>query len=107
MASYTDFVPLFKALADDTRLRIVDMLSCGEMCACKILESFQITQSTLSYHMKILTDCGLVTGRRDGAWIRYTVNQEKKDEILNFIQFITQAKDQCICEVNDGQSCAC
>jgi len=64
----------FKALSDETRLAIVDMLRSGELCACKILENFQITQPTLSYHMKILTDCGLVCGRRDGAWVHYSLN---------------------------------
>jgi ArsR family transcriptional regulator len=52
------------------------MLSKGELCACKILEEFHITQPTLSYHMKILCDCGLVNGRRDGIWMKYTINEE-------------------------------
>ena len=56
---YSKYVPLFKAMSDETRLKIIDMLSCGEMCACDILEEFNITQPTLSYHMKILTDSGL------------------------------------------------
>jgi ArsR family transcriptional regulator len=66
----------FKALSDETRLAIIDMLRVGELCACKILENFQITQPTLSYHMKILTDCGLVSGRREGAWVHYSLNRE-------------------------------
>ena len=58
--SYAEYVPAFKAISDETRLRIIDMLSCGEMCACDILEGLSISQSTLSYHMKILADSGLV-----------------------------------------------
>ena len=54
MTQYQKNAGWFKALADPTRLEIVDMLSCGELCACKILERFQITQPTLSHHMKIL-----------------------------------------------------
>ncbi len=46
--NYTQYIPIIKALSDDTRLKIVDMLSCGELCACKILEAFNITQPTLS-----------------------------------------------------------
>ncbi|MGI6727296.1 MAG: ArsR/SmtB family transcription factor [Anaerovoracaceae bacterium] len=69
-------VQIFKALADETRLQIFKMISGGELCACKILENFNITQPTLSYHMKILTDCGLVIGRRDGPWMKYTINEE-------------------------------
>jgi len=73
---YNDFVQMFKGLADETRLKIIDMLSSGELCACKILEEFDITQPTLSYHMKILTECGLVNARREGAWMKYTINDE-------------------------------
>lgn len=76
---------IFKALSDETRLRIVEMLAGGEMCACEILRSFNITQPTLSYHMKILMDCGLVNGRRDGAWMRYVINAERYAQVRAFI----------------------
>lgn len=74
--NHADYALQFKALADETRLKIVEMLCDGELCACKILESFNITQPTLSYHMKMLCDCGLVEGRRDGIWMRYTLNND-------------------------------
>jgi len=96
--SYTEYVPAFKAISDETRLKIIDMLSCGEMCACKILEEFSISQSTLSYHMKILSESGLVNAVRDGAWMRYTLNKEKTDEILAFFTNITNEKEDCICK---------
>lgn len=73
---YKKKAQIFKALADETRLQIIDMLLTGELCACKILDNFDITQPTLSYHMGILTGCGLVTSRRDGSWIRYTLHKE-------------------------------
>ena len=95
--SYAEYVPVFKALSDETRLKIIDMLSCGEMCACDILEEFSISQSTLSYHMKILSDSGIVDARRDGAWMRYTLNKERTDEVLGFIRHITTEKNDCIC----------
>lgn len=84
--SYADYVIFFKALADETRLKIVNMLSNGEMCACKILEEFNITQPTLSYHMKVLTESGLVNGVRDGAWMRYSLNQENCQAIKEFLE---------------------
>lgn len=71
-----DFVLLFKALADETRLKIVEMLCDGELCACKILENFNITQPTLSYHMKILCDSGLVEGKKLGTWMHYSINKD-------------------------------
>ncbi len=73
---HSEYVLIFKALADETRLKIVELLENGELCACKILENFNITQPTLSYHMKSLCDSGLVEGRRDGAWMRYSLNKD-------------------------------
>lgn len=96
--SYAEYAPVFKALSDETRLKIIDMLSCGEMCACDILEAFSISQSTLSYHMKILSDSGLVNARRDGAWMRYTLNKERTDELLAFFTNITRDKEDCVCK---------
>lgn len=98
---YKDYVSVIRALSDETRLKIVDMLSCGELCACKILEAFHITQPTLSYHMKMLTGCGIVTGRREGAWMHYSLNREKSDELLSFLKFLTSDKEDCICKLCD------
>lgn len=79
--NYIKNVQYLKALADVTRLQIIDMLRDGELCACVILENFNITQPTLSYHMKILTEYGLVNARREGAWMKYTVNMDSINEI--------------------------
>ena len=89
---YAHFVLIFKAISDETRLKIVDMLSVGELCACKILENFDITQPTLSYHMKILCDCGLVNYRRDGAWMRYNLNKESLDDVRELFNNIASIK---------------
>ncbi|WP_217077418.1 ArsR/SmtB family transcription factor [Clostridium baratii] len=84
--SYAEYVPMFKALADETRLRIVHMIGDGELCACDILENFNITQPTLSYHMKILTESGLVNGVRDGAWMKYSLNEERINELKEILK---------------------
>jgi ArsR family transcriptional regulator len=96
--TYTEFVPIIKVLSDETRLKIIDILSCGEMCACNILEHLNITQSTLSYHMKLLTDSGLINGVKDGSWMRYSINKEKSDTLLSFLNRITESKSECICK---------
>lgn len=88
--NYKDYALTMKALSDETRLKIFDMLTDGELCACKILEVFNITQSTLSYHMKILCESGLVNGRRDGVWIRYSINQSKLEVIAGFFNQVTK-----------------
>lgn len=94
---YAEYVPMLKALSDETRLRIVDMLSRGELCACKILEQFSITQPTLSYHMKILTESGLVTGRREGAWMHYSLCEERGRELVDFLSRLEACETDCVC----------
>lgn len=89
---FAGFILIFKALADETRLKIIEMLSSGEMCGCKILEEFEITQPTLSYHMKILTESGLVNGRRDGAWMRYSLNEENGQALKLFVDQLFMGK---------------
>lgn len=99
-------VRIFKALADESRLKIIEMLSCGEMCACDILEFFQITQPTLSYHMKILTDSGLVKCRKEGSWIIYSNNEEVIQGIQDFWTQITTADESCICyDISRSEKC--
>jgi len=96
--NYAKYVPVFKALSDETRLKIIDMLSCGEMCACDILEFFNITQPTLSYHMKILTDCEIVNVRKDGSWMKYSLNMLKFEAFQKFLKNISENTDDCICK---------
>lgn len=71
------YVAVFKALADETRLNILVKLSAGEMCGCIILEDMNISQPTLSYHMKILTGCELVNVTKKGAMMLYSLNCEQ------------------------------
>ncbi len=97
MLSYSDAALLFKALSDETRLRIVDMLSCDELCACQILEAFNITQPTLSYHMRILTECGLVKARKEGAWTRYSLDLDLFAAVKAFLNHVTENKADCVC----------
>jgi ArsR family transcriptional regulator len=94
---YTESAKLFKALSDPNRLMIVDMLSCGELCACVILEKFKITQPTLSHHMKSLCECGLVHSRKEGKWVFYSLNDEKTQDFRRFLDRVTSKKEDCIC----------
>lgn len=93
---YKGYALMMKALGDESRVKIFDMLKAGELCACKVLEEFNITQPTLSYHMKILCDSGLVNGRRDGIWMRYTINKETYDRLKSFIDNVDPSSfDEC------------
>ena len=81
-----------KALGDCNRLQIVQMLSGGEKCGCKLLEAFQITQPTLSHHMKILCECGLVNDRKEGKWHHYSLNEEVWRQFGAFINAFGKEK---------------
>jgi len=72
--SYTETAKVFKAFCDENRLKILELLRSGEKCACVLLDDLQITQSTLSHHMKILCDAGIVQGRKDGKWVHYSMD---------------------------------
>lgn len=67
---------MFKAFCDENRLQILQVLRGGERCACNLLEEMQITQPTLSHHMKILCDAGIVIGRKEGKWMHYSISEE-------------------------------
>lgn len=77
-------VEILKAIADPIRLSIIKKLySKDELCACDILDDYKITQPTLSFHMKKLTQCGLVLSRKDGTWVRYKVNSDFYNLLIN------------------------
>lgn len=76
---------VFKAFCDENRIRILDMLSTGEKCACRLLEEIDVTQPTLSHHMKILCDSGIVVGRKEGKWTHYSISQKGIDEAQKYL----------------------
>ena len=80
-----DVAVICKALGDPNRLQIVQMLSDGEKCGCKLLEAFEITQPTLSHHMKILCDSGVVVGRKEGKWMHYSISEDGLKPLLAWI----------------------
>lgn len=83
---------IIKALSDVNRMKIINTLTNGEMCACKILKDFNIKQPTLSHHMKILTECGLVISRKDGKWMHYMLNVYKIEQFQSFITYLTSGR---------------
>ncbi len=69
-----DLLRLLRALADDTRLRILDILRDGEHCVCELQASVEIGQSLLSHHLRALREAGLVQDRREGRWVHYSLS---------------------------------
>ena len=92
-----DVALICKALGDSNRLQIVQMLSEGEKCGCKLLEAFEITQPTLSHHMRILTESGLVIARKEGKWSHYSLNCETLKEYKQFIEGLSCTNGQGGC----------
>lgn len=71
---------VFHALSDETRLGILARLTRGERCVCELTDELDAAQSRLSFHLKVLKDAGLVTDRREGRWMYYTLNQDALEE---------------------------
>lgn len=95
----SEIAGICKALGDENRVKIIKMLSSGELCACKILEALDITQPTLSHHMKILSDCALVAARKEGKWSYYSINCGRFSEFKDSISEISCMKTEaCCCE---------
>ncbi len=82
---------VFKALCDENRVRILKYLLSGEKCACVLLEDLSIAQSTLSHHMKVLCDSGIVTGRKEGKWMHYSISQEGIQTAIAYLTAIGAA----------------
>ena len=77
---------MFKALGDENRIHILKLLYCGEKCACHLLEELNISQPTLSHHMKILCESGIVISRKEGKWMHYSICCESVENIRGLLQ---------------------
>jgi ArsR family transcriptional regulator len=83
-----------KALSDPNRLVILDQLKDGERCACNILELLKISQPTLSHHMRVLCETGLVNCRREGKWMHYRLNSDKFKELSVLLNGFTSGNQK-------------
>lgn len=83
---YREDARKIKALADENRLAILMSLHENEKCACVLLEELNISQSTLSHHMRLLCDSGLVNYRKDGKWMHYSLSDEGSDGFREMIE---------------------
>lgn len=89
-------VRIFKALADDNRLEILEILMDGEKCGCELIEALKIGQSTLSHHMHILCDAGLVDARKDGKWMHYSLSEAGSEQTRELLRQYTLSPEQAI-----------
>ena len=118
---YEKYARIFKVMSDPKRLKIIDMLSEGELCACKILEEFHITQPTLSHDMKLMCDLGIVKARKEGKWMQYSLDIDVMNEVYKTVGRLMipgdyaiqkrkknklqrqQSKSGCSCSIEKGE----
>lgn len=89
MGTHQDNAKVFKALCDPKRLAILEQLRSGEKCACVLQEPMDLTQSGLSYHMKILCDSGLVLSCQEGKWTHYRLSASGREEAVSLLLALT------------------
>ena len=99
---YLEHAKVFKAFCDENRLMILEMLQSGEKCAYQLLDTLSISQSTLSHHMKILCDSGVVTSRKEGKWTYYAISEEGAKVAEDLVKRLTTVSvtldtDEYIC----------
>ncbi|EAE8347037.1 transcriptional regulator [Listeria monocytogenes] len=103
--SYEEIARFFKAMNDPKRVQIIDILSCGELCACDLLKHFDFTQPTLSHHMKVLTQASIVQSRKSGIWHYYSLKEASILKVQQVLASFLEEKDTCICNsINNNES---
>lgn len=97
---YKKTATMFKAFCDENRLQILFILQSGEKCGCMLLEEMQITQPTLSHHMKILCDSGVVNSRKEGKWMHYSISEDGMQKVKECLDIFAKNTNN-----NDEKSC--
>ena len=90
---YEERAKVFKALCDERRQRILELLHGGEKCACVLIEKIGMPQSSLSYHMKILCESGIVTSREEGKWTHYQISRQGSEKAVALLKTITAVEE--------------
>jgi ArsR family transcriptional regulator, arsenate/arsenite/antimonite-responsive transcriptional repressor len=88
-----DLLTIFKALSDETRLRILKLLEHGELCVCDIVAAFDMIQPKVSFHLSVLKQAGLLKDKKDGKWMHYSIDDSdlfKRLLILSVIEKIPE-----------------
>ena len=99
-----DAALICRALSDANRLQIVQLLTEGEQCTCHLLEHFQVTQPTLTHHMRVLSECDLLQSRKKGKWTFYALNCAT---LTAFREFIAGLNCSGNARGNKDKKCCC
>lgn len=91
--NYKEMEKIFKAFCDEKRLQVLAQLQEGEKCLCNLLENIDLCQSSLSYHMKILVESGIVSSRQEGKWTHFKINTEGSNLAIDLLKEITEVNE--------------
>lgn len=91
-----EIAAMFKALADENRLKIFELLIEGETCGCTLIDKLPITQPTMSYHLKTLTDAGMTTSIKEGTWKKHHVAMDKIDLLIQYLVNLKNIQSECL-----------
>jgi len=83
---------LFHALSDPIRVEVVSLLLDGERCVCDLMDDLDLQQSRLSWHLKALSDAGIISGRREGRWNYYSLNRDALTEAKDLLDALTPTR---------------
>ncbi|AZP03695.1 ArsR family transcriptional regulator [Jeotgalibaca ciconiae] len=100
---YTNYAKVMKAMSEPKRVKILDLLSCGTLCACDVLNHFDFTQPTLSHHIKVLVEAELVTAERKGTWHYYSIKKDSVEQLLSDTKILFSSDKHCICVTEENQ----
>lgn len=89
-----ELLTVFKALSDETRLRTIKLLEQGELCVCHIVAALDMSQSKVSFHLRVLKEAGLVKDRREGKWMHYRLNESDLFKRLLFLSIAERVKEE-------------
>lgn len=93
-----DYIKLFKVFSDENRVEVVKNLSKGVCCSCNFIENFNISQPTLTYHLKLIKESGLATTEKVGTWNKYHLNKDVIDKMIDFLRDIRDNQNlDCKC----------
>jgi ArsR family transcriptional regulator len=86
-----ELIKVLDALSDETRLRMVNLLSGGELCVCEIMQALDISQTRASRNLGILRDAGLLVDRREGQWVHYSLSREALTVYSSMLQLLNKS----------------
>lgn len=98
---------IFKAFCDENRIRIIRLLQTGEKCGCNLLEDIQVSQPTLSHHMKILCDAEIVKSRKEGKWTHYSLSEEGMLQAIRYLQMLASSENEDSEQPCSQDTCSC